>query len=512
MAISSRVHIILDSLTDLEEKQIVPWLTIMYDHRMPYLAPLCKALLEGMSSEDAWQYAFPSQPYSQAKFHRRCFNLADAMEYFLVRQELENSPDIVDRLLLQAYSSRGKFDLLERTQAKMYDAVSHDPENENSKDKGLLTEKLRLAHDVATARQAILTAKGKITITEGISDMNITFDNWWLHEKLYLSAISLYYQPGVENPTLPYLTREALTKAETSISTDITDPSTSNLALRYLYHLINDLLLPPKNEEKDQITIPTMLKWLQHLGSHYEKLPLSLMNFFYLLIGVCINRSGTTADPKLRYFYLNQIWELHMWGIKTKVILSKGKLPWGTFTSLLSTAFRLDNYAKELNMDGGLYHENLDRLIRLLPQDGRTDALLIGKALLFFHSKDYSQTLKKLSVSFENPLYELMAKSYSCLAMYEQEAQKKNPNFEDLRSFAILLRRSSERAKGITETFRLRMKNFCLYYDKLCKDYRRDRLPGLGQRIHKTPMTSHREWLLKKVRERLKAKEEKAKK
>lgn len=504
MAIVSRVLTVLDFLSKEEKEQIVPWLKIFYDKKKPYLAILCRCLLEKKSPQDAWKAAFPGEAFAKDKYHRRCFILADALDQFLTCRELSKSPDDSNRLLLQAYSAKGSFELLERAQARMYQDLNEKHKTGNH---SLSIEKLRLAHDVATARQVLLASKQKLTVLEGIRDLNETFDTWWLHEKLYLTLVTLYNNFSESVPELPFLADKAIEEAKLLIPEDIQDPSKTKLSLRFLYHIIVDILLKPKDLANDREVIPQLFQWITRLGFQHKPLPFSIINFYYFLVGICINRSNRTSDLELRHFFFLQVWEMYMWGIKKKILLQNGKLPWNTFIMMLQTLYRLEVHERGKGKQESIYENKLEELGRLLPQDDRTDAILIGKAMLFFYKKDYSRAQRILSIKFNKPLFEALGRSYLCQAMYEQHLKRKNADFEELRDHANALRRYLDRAPELTESFKERMKNFCLFYDKLCKDYRRDRLPSLGKRIQKTQMIAHREWLIIKVREKLKAKE-----
>jgi hypothetical protein len=508
MAIASRVDTIIGLLSEQEKKRLIPWLELFYGEKRPFVPIFCRQVLKRASEKATWQAAFPGKPFNKAKYHRRCFILADALDQYLISLEVLRSENEAERLLLQAYNTRGEIELLDRAQQRLHKKLFQLTGGKDNDSPSLPIESLRLAHDLATARQILLTTKGKLTVDEGIRDLNNTFDTWWLHEKLYLSVLTLYYNFSSEIPELPFLSHRAIEEAAKLVPKDIQTETKGMLSLRFLYHLITDILLKPRDLSRDKIVIPILFSWLDRLGFQHKPLPYSLANFFYLLIGINVNRSNQTPDIELKYFYWKQIWELYIWGIRHRILLQNGVLPYTTFTSLLSTAFRLSKLREQ---DGGskqlMYYQNsLEQLLDLLPAQERHDAKVIGDAMIHFYQKNYSKTQRLLSVKFKQPLFEVLGRTYLYQSMYEQYWMHKRSDFEDLRDYANSLKRYIDRASGLSDSFRERMKNFCLFYDKLCKDYRRDRLPALEQRMQKTSALAHRDWLILKVRQKLEAK------
>ncbi|MEZ4684534.1 MAG: hypothetical protein R3B47_00250 [Bacteroidia bacterium] len=509
MAISSRVDTIFRLLADDEQKKLVPWLELFYGENKPFIPIFCEALLEGKSEKEAWNAAFPGEKFSKQKYHRRCFMLADAMDEYLYSLQVRRSQNEANRLLLEAYNARGGLELLDRAQARIQSELFARITSKGEQ-RSLSVESLRLAHELSTVRQVLLASSGPMALKEGISDLNDTFDTWWLHEKLYLTVLTIYYNFSKEIPELPFLADRAIEEAAKLIPADIHDESLSKLSLRFLYHLIMDVQLKPGDLSRDPEVIPALFNWLRRLVYQHNPLPYSLINFFYLLLGNIISRSNRTADLNMRHFYLKQIWEMYMLGIKYKFILQGGSLPYGTFLSLLNTAYRLADYEKgEEGQEKKGFLNNLYHLTSLLPRQDRGDAVLIGEAMLYYYQKEYSRAQRLLNVKFRQPLFEVLGRSFLCQSMYEQYLMRSNADFEELRDYSNSLIRYIDRANGLTESFSERMRNFCLFFDKLCKDYRRDRLPGLEQRIQKTEAVAHREWLILKVRHKLEEKEEK---
>jgi hypothetical protein len=507
MAIPSRVDIIINLLTKEEKQKLVPWLELFYGDKKPFIPIFCKEILKQKTEEEVWEAAFPNEAFSKSKYHRRCFMVADAMDEFLYSLEVRRSKNEANRLLLEAYSSRGGLELLDRTQSRIQSELFARVTSKGEQ-RSLSVESLRLAHELANVRLVLLASQGTMSVSECISDLNDTFDTWWLHEKLYLTVLTIYYNFSKEIPELPFLADRAIEEAAKLIPQDIHDDSLSKLSLRFLYHLITDILLKPTDLSRDMEVIPALFQWLQRLVFQHKPLPYSLINFFYLLLGNIISRSNRTADLDMRYFYLKRIWEMYLMGIKYKFILQEGSLPYGTFLSLLNTAYRLAGYEREgKGQEQSRFLENLHQLTSHLPRQDRADAMLVGEAMLHFYQKQYSRAQKVLSVKFKQPLFEVLGRSFLCQAMYEQYLLRSNADFEELRDYSNSLIRYIDRSNELTESFSERMRNFCLSFDKLCKDYRRDRLPSLEQRIQKTEQLAHREWLMAKVKEKLKAKE-----
>lgn len=506
MAIPSRVDIIINLLSEEEKQKLVPWLKLFYEDKKPFVPIFCEEILNGKTEEEVWKAAFPQTPFTKAKYHRRCFMVADAMDEFLYSLEIIRSKNEANRLLLEAYSSRGGLELLDRAQSRIQSELFARVTNRGEQ-RSLSVESLRLAHELANVRLVLLASKGTMSVTECLADLNDTYDTWWLHEKLYLTVLTIYYSFSKEIPELPFLADRAIEEAAKLIPDDINDESLSKLSLRFLYHLIVDILLKPSDLSRDQEVIPALFHWLQRLVFQHKPLPYSLINFFYLLLGNVISRSNRTADLDMRYFYLKQIWEMYLMGIKYRFILQEGSLPYGTFLSLLNTAYRLAGYEKEEEgQEKKGFLDNLHQLTSLLPRQDRADAILVGEAMLHFYQKKYSLAQKVLNVKFKQPLFEVLGRSFLCQAMYEQYLMRSNADFEELRDYSTSLIRYIDRATELTESFSERMRNFCLSFDKLCKDYRRDRLPSLEQKIQKTEQVAHREWLMQKVRDKLKAK------
>ncbi len=458
-----KAQILVEALSDKEKPEFLRWLEFELHGRQSTTLDLARGLIREDLISEIWPHiypdrTFPTQPYNDSGLRRMEAQVSTHIEMFLTLQYLKEDTHLMEWKLLQVLNRKHADKLF----VHRYNRTIRQMEQHELLDESYYQLRYRLEREW---RYHLLKKGKRKKQRENLVQLNQHLEAWWLHEKMRAELINIS-QPG-DAGTEGILVKEIL---------DILaqDDTFDHLPLLNIYADLYRML-----RSDDLSLAPVIQQWLEN---HYHLLQPDIVqdifNFLHNYYVRSFNRTNILA-------YLESLWDLDQWGIKTQAILQDGLLPPALYRNLLETGLRLGETEQ--------VWEYLISLKSMLPKATREEEFRFNLGGYYAKTGDYPMAMRTLGQKFSHPHKEINARLKLLRMRYEQGER------EDLEYELRALREFCRRREEINPDFKRNAINDIKAFQALIKVFDSQSALKLDTKLTKMIPLGSKKWILEQL-------------
>ncbi|MEM7367060.1 MAG: hypothetical protein AAF587_00595 [Bacteroidota bacterium] len=467
--------ILLNALSKKELRKCERWIGAELHTRLPEVRQLFVTLKEFHGKKTPQRDAVQAQLGLDEAHLRKCeYSLAELLSEFLAIEAFRADRPARNVYLLQALVDRVDPNTQEKCFRKAQKELDLLPQRNGR------YYRYTYEYQVAYNQFMLGNTLGK-HIPEHLAELSLSFDRWWIHDKLALACVSRSSGQKHGSTQSGWLETDILEQLSVF-------PQIDQLSVLHLYR---ELLLLSKDTLSNE-----KLEQLQQevIRCHSRVNKGELADLFGILLNHAIlNMYYNKQDEAIQ-----RCLDIYEWGVEKELLLSNGFLPVSHYLNLVITNLKLRNFVRAKRI--------IDKYRKWLDIGLQEDVVQYALGMYHFYRREFASAIRYLmQCQFPGPVRAAVGNIYLWQSWYEQANKEKNWKAE--RNW--LMQRLSATRKSIQEMPHLPEMQKQTYmeilgvFKELITAKQEDELKALPQKYAHLLDDEKLSWIQEKVQERI---------